>query len=239
MPFLWRPDHDPNFQGWLGTPKRSNSLAELVEGGPPFHQQWRYDHVPQPDWQFRPPIVTQYLPAVGQPAFTTQYHFFFDDFLPPLVAPPPNLVAIINPQPPAPLQPPGGGKRYKPPTNYLPPPPYDEKPRTPVRPIWDRGGKVEEKAPAPAVINPGPPSRPPASLFDANAAASALSPAQLPTLQDYAVPDALAYGRHLESVRQQSIAKDDETIQMLMEALDEHERTEALAALKALGLLGE
>lgn len=115
-----------------------------------------------------------------------------------------------------PYLPPGAGRRYLPPTDYLPEPAYDVEQRKPIRPIWDRGGKVDpEKKPEPAPPS-GPPPLPPMSVFGQSAPMSVMSLDGLPTFQEYVPRDAMATARQLQH------------------ALDE---SDAIAALRALGLL--
>ena len=113
--------------------------------------------------------------------------------------------------------PPGAGKRYAPPTNYLPEPAYDERPRKPIRPIWDRGGKVEKAAENPAENPAGPPPLPPLSVLGLPPAAP-MSTANLPRFDQYVPHDVLETARRLEQAR---------------------EHADAIAALKALGLISE
>jgi hypothetical protein len=109
---------------------------------------------------------------------------------------------------------PGSGKRYLPPTDYLPEPPWDERPRKPVRPIWDR--PVPAPAPAaPAVRPAGPPPLPPLSVLGLPPAAP-ISTSNLPKFDHYVPDDVRDTARRLEEAREQA---------------------DAIAALRALGLI--
>ena len=109
---------------------------------------------------------------------------------PPLPPPPP-----IPPPPP-----PGAGKKRPPLPSYYPQPAYQEEARKPVKPIWDRGGKVEIKDLAPAQPV-GPPPMPPASLFAPRVTAA---PLNLPTFNNLMPGNPGAMAQHLEQVAYQS-----------------------------------
>jgi hypothetical protein len=112
------------------------------------------------------------------------------------------------------FKPPGSGRRKDFPS-YIPEPPYDVKPRKPFKPIWDRGGKVEEPE-KPAVVAPaGPPPLPPLSIFGQPAPMQVMSPSGLPTFNEFVPHDAMATAKRLQQAQDES---------------------DAIAVLRALGL---
>jgi hypothetical protein len=115
-----------------------------------------------------------------------------------------------------PIPGPGAGKKRDIPAWY-PSPAYDEAPRKPVKPVWDRGGRIEVPKPAEPQRPAGPPPLPPLSLFGSPAPMHVVSPNGLPTFREYVPQNAHA------------------TAQRIQEAQDE---SDAIAVLKALGLLG-
>jgi len=121
---------------------------------------------------------------------------------------PPIVEGIVVPKP-------GAGKRRNFPS-YIPQPAYDVEPRSPIKPIWDRGPAPAAEPQAP--IRPaGPPPLPPLSAF-ASKPPAGLSLSGLPTFDEYVPHDAMA------------------AAQRLSDALDE---SDAIAALRALGLIIE
>jgi hypothetical protein len=121
-----------------------------------------------------------------------------------------SVVQLLGEVPP--FLPPGSGRRYKPPTDYLPEPPWDEKANKPFKPVWDRGGKIEQPRPA----KPAPPPLPPLEIFGKAAPLQVMSTNGLPTFREYVPDDSLALAQRMQ------------------DALDE---SDAVAALRALGLL--
>ena len=121
--------------------------------------------------------------------------------------------------PPPPLPPPGSGRRYAPPTDYLPEPPWDERPRKPVRPIWDRPAP-----PAPTPVAPsGPPPLPPMSAFGPQPGAP-LIVRSLPTFNEHVTPDLVALGDRLKAAMAQAKRdRDEEALALLLDALDNDE----------------
>ena len=105
--------------------------------------------------------------------------------------------------PPAPPLPSGGGGHRKPGKS--------------TKPIWDRGGKVDE--PKQPIAPAGPPPLPPLSIFGAPLAV--MSAKGLPTFNEYAPADPLGMA------------------QRLSDAMDDTDAQDAMDVLRALGLLKE
>jgi hypothetical protein len=116
--------------------------------------------------------------------------------------------------------PPGAGKRYLPPTDYLPEPAWDERPRKPVKPIWDRGGEIEPAKPAePAGI----PALPPLSALEPPRGAPIVVRA-LPTFNEHVTPDLIALGEILKGAMVKARRdRDEEALALLLDALDQDE----------------
>jgi hypothetical protein len=116
--------------------------------------------------------------------------------------------------------PPGSGRRYLPPTDYLltVPPAWNEKTRKPIKPIWDRGGKVEEpKQPA----SPRKPPPAPLSIFGPGPQ-QPLDTSTLPKFGQYSIDRPLSLADRLMKARVQTAWDDDEeAIVLILDSIDQ------------------
>jgi hypothetical protein len=120
--------------------------------------------------------------------------------------------------------PPGSGRRYAPPTDYLPEPAWEKKPRKPIRPIWDRGGKVQ---PPEEEQKPRTPPPVPASIFEPEPPPLELT--SLPTFGQYTIDRPREIANRMKNVRlQTAYDRDEEAMVLILDAIeredDEYEK---------------